>query len=243
MNTFDEEILAADILALKQTVRAMALATRDAIPQESKAAKSEEICAQLLAALDAELAAVHHESENPRHMHPNRHDRARETQRNTHTAHKQFTAAVYAALPKEVNLDAFIVGAYERGCAVAFPCMNRTKQQGEGSPMSMRQVGRAAYERGDVPFICSPIEAFERDEEVLAAYPPVKPSDIDFMVVPMVAFDAHQHRLGYGGGNYDTYLPDLSPACAVVGAAFKEQCVPEVPTEPHDLPMPAIVSA
>lgn len=221
----------------------MALATRDAISQESRTVKSEEICAQLLAALDAELATLQHESESPRHMHPNRHDRAHKTQQSAHAVHRQFTTAVYAALPKEVNLDAFIVGAYERGCAVAFPCMNRTKKQGEGSPMSMRQVGRAAYERGDVPFICSPIEAFERDEEVLAAYPQVKPSDIDFMVVPMVAFDGQQHRLGYGGGNYDTYLPNLSPACAVVGAAFKEQYVPEVPIEPHDLPMPAIASA
>lgn len=239
MDNLTEDIAAADTLALKQVVRAMALAARDAISPEARAAKSADICRELLKMLDAELTAFESEGEDPRERHPNRNagGRGRGKRR------AAFTVGAYAAFEKEVNLDAFIVGAYQRGCAVAFPCMNRDPERGVSLPMIMRRVGRAAYERGDVPFISSPIEAFEEDEDVVQPYPVVKPADLDMLVVPLVAFDAQSNRLGYGGGNYDTFLPELSPACAVVGAAFAEQRVPEVPLEPHDMPLPAIASA
>ncbi len=71
----------------------------------------------------------------------------------------------------------------------------------------------------------------------------VAPQEIDAVVVPMVAFDAHNNRLGYGGGNYDRFLPQLREGAVVVGVAFKEQKIPAVPLEPHDLSLPFIVQA
>ena len=65
----------------------------------------------------------------------------------------------------------------------------------------------------------------------------------DIAVIPMVAFDSTLMRLGYGGGNYDRFLPKLRPDCLVAGVAFAEQQIPVVPTEPHDLSLPRIISA
>ena len=51
-------------------------------------------------------------------------------------------------------------------------------------------------------------------------------------------------RLGYGGGNYDRFLPEAASMTAfVAGVAFEEQRVDRVSTEPHDLPLPRIFSA
>lgn len=70
----------------------------------------------------------------------------------------------------------------------------------------------------------------------------VSATEIDALIVPLVAFDGSNHRLGYGGGNYDNYLPALRSDCLVMGVAFEEQCVEAVPLEAHDLPLPSIVT-
>ena len=59
----------------------------------------------------------------------------------------------------------------------------------------------------------------------------------------MVAFDAGNMRLGYGGGNYDRFLRELRSDVVVCGIAFREQEVEAVPTEPHDLALPKIIVA
>ena len=56
------------------------------------------------------------------------------------------------------------------------------------------------------------------------------PADIDFVLVPGVAFDADGGRLGYGAGYYDRLLaawPSSLPP--LVAAAFEIQIVPAVP--------------
>jgi 5-formyltetrahydrofolate cyclo-ligase len=71
------------------------------------------------------------------------------------------------------------------------------------------------------------------------------PDEVDFALVPGVAFDAHGHRLGYGGGFYDGLLAHLAPCLApecIVAPAFELQIVPEVPTAPRDLPVPTIIT-
>ena len=57
----------------------------------------------------------------------------------------------------------------------------------------------------------------------------------------MVAFDEGNMRLGYGGGNYDRFLREIREDAVVCGVAFREQEVPAVPTEPHDLALPKII--
>lgn len=64
------------------------------------------------------------------------------------------------------------------------------------------------------------------------------------MLVPGVAFDTSNQRLGYGGGFYDRYLERIAPFTKVctVGLCFKEQIYPHLPTESHDRAMSLIVS-
>lgn len=66
----------------------------------------------------------------------------------------------------------------------------------------------------------------------------------EVLIVPLLAFDARGMRLGYGGGFYDRTLAGLRAGGAVlaVGLAFAAQEVPEVPTEPPDAPLDAVLT-
>ena len=64
------------------------------------------------------------------------------------------------------------------------------------------------------------------------------------LIVPLLAFDSRGYRLGYGGGFYDRTLEGLRARHPVlaVGFAFSAQEVAEVPTEPTDQRLDAIVT-
>ena len=67
----------------------------------------------------------------------------------------------------------------------------------------------------------------------------------DLMLVPLAAFDARGHRIGYGAGYYDRAIELLTRnghALRLVGVAFDCQEVPEVPDEPHDVVIPEILT-
>ncbi len=66
----------------------------------------------------------------------------------------------------------------------------------------------------------------------------------EVLIVPLVAFDARGYRLGYGGGFYDRTLEGLRVrrATLAIGFAFAAQGVPEVPLEPTDQRLDAIVT-
>jgi 5-formyltetrahydrofolate cyclo-ligase len=57
--------------------------------------------------------------------------------------------------------------------------------------------------------------------------------EIDLVVVPGLAFDTKNYRLGYGGGYYDTFLAAY-PTAFSVGAAYPFQKINSVPKEAHD---------
>lgn len=65
------------------------------------------------------------------------------------------------------------------------------------------------------------------------------------MLVPLAAFDARGHRLGYGAGYYDRAIAGLEARGMrprLIGVAFSCQEVGRVPDEPHDVPLPEIVT-
>jgi 5-formyltetrahydrofolate cyclo-ligase len=64
----------------------------------------------------------------------------------------------------------------------------------------------------------------------------------DVVLVPLVAFDEHGHRLGQGGGFYDRALARAIPRPAVIGIAHSFQQVASVPTESWDVPIDAVVT-
>lgn len=152
------------------------------------------------------------------------------------------TVAVYAAMGSEVDPAAFAAAAAARGWRVAYPCMLSAIDAATcGQRMRMRAV--AADDASAAPFIAHPTQAFSATDIDSSRFPIVSAEALDMIVVPLVAFDRADARLGYGGGCYDRYLPMLSPACQIIGIAFDEQRVDHVPTDAHDLPLPHIVSA
>jgi 5-formyltetrahydrofolate cyclo-ligase len=68
------------------------------------------------------------------------------------------------------------------------------------------------------------------------------PHEIDFAVVPGVAFDISGNRLGFGAGCYDRLLPLLRPDCLKAGVAFEIQIADELPADEHDFRLDMIVT-
>jgi 5-formyltetrahydrofolate cyclo-ligase len=61
------------------------------------------------------------------------------------------------------------------------------------------------------------------------------------VVAPVLAFDRKGGRLGQGGGHYDRWLaryPEVTP----VGMAWDSQLVDDLPLEPHDRRLRAVVT-
>ena len=75
----------------------------------------------------------------------------------------------------------------------------------------------------------------ENDKQALSV------SSLDYLLMPLVAFDAHGNRLGMGGGYYDRTLagqrrPNL------IGVAHDCQQTSSLPVEPWDIPLSAILT-
>lgn len=59
-------------------------------------------------------------------------------------------------------------------------------------------------------------------------------SEIEFVLVPGVAFDLAGNRLGYGKGYYDRFLQHLLQSVPRAAVAFSCQIISEVPVAEHD---------
>ncbi|TNM62683.1 5-formyltetrahydrofolate cyclo-ligase [Aliirhizobium smilacinae] len=69
--------------------------------------------------------------------------------------------------------------------------------------------------------------------------------DPQIMLVPLAAFDARGHRIGYGGGYYDRAIHRLQQKGInprLIGIAFDCQEVASVPDEPHDIRLHGILT-
>ena len=64
------------------------------------------------------------------------------------------------------------------------------------------------------------------------------------LLVPLVAYDKHLNRIGYGGGFYDRYIDKLRKKRKVItiGLAYPFQKVKEVPTDKYDIKLDFIVT-
>ncbi|MDX8460870.1 5-formyltetrahydrofolate cyclo-ligase [Mesorhizobium humile] len=69
--------------------------------------------------------------------------------------------------------------------------------------------------------------------------------DPTLMLVPLAAFDARGHRIGYGAGYYDRAISKLADKGIIprlIGIAFDCQEVERVPDENHDVIIPEILT-
>ncbi len=199
----------------KQDVRNKKLKQRDLIPLPTRCMKSHLICNQFGEKLD-EIA-----EELPR---------------------EQLRIAAYEPMRSEVDVHPLLDHCYARGWQVYLPCMAKDAPDAPARMVFFRmpperlRINRPAFlDHPAKPYLISDLEA--------DGWKAADVSTFRAVAVPMVAFDGSNMRLGYGGGNYDRFLPQLSPDCFVAGVAFEEQREDCVPIEPHDLALPAIFSA
>ena len=63
----------------------------------------------------------------------------------------------------------------------------------------------------------------------------------DVLFVPLLAFNAEGDRLGQGAGHYDRWLAE-HPNASAYGMAWDVQLEETLPTEPHDVPLEAVIT-
>jgi 5-formyltetrahydrofolate cyclo-ligase len=62
------------------------------------------------------------------------------------------------------------------------------------------------------------------------------------VIVPALAVAADGTRLGRGGGSYDRALARCAPGAVIAALLFDGETVPELPRDPWDVPVSAVVT-
>jgi 5-formyltetrahydrofolate cyclo-ligase len=147
-------------------------------------------------------------------------------------ARSDFLAAqcILVTLPfhNEWDTTALVHAALDAGKTVAVPRVDKGARM-----LELHKVSDLARDIG---------LGYRSIPEPLADCPRIGRDEIDFVVVPGVAFDGEGRRLGYGGGYYDRLLPLLSPRAPRVAGAFDVQVVDRVPVGPNDIAIDAVVT-
>lgn len=128
----------------------------------------------------------------------------------------------YHALPDEADPALLLQALVARGCPIAFP-----RIAGRGQPLDFHLVPDGEVMRPGVMGIHQP------EPHWVLVMPQV-------LLVPLLAFDARGHRLGYGGGFYDRTLSALR--VRAIGIAHSTQETASLPEEAHDMALDGILT-
>lgn len=141
--------------------------------------------------------------------------------------HAQHVAG-YAAVRGEVSLDQALTTLSSAGCFLYLPRVT-------GTEMAFHKLGRQTFLRRSPHRILEPV------------FSPWRPArQLDLVLVPLVGFDKHGTRLGYGAGHYDRHfaykreLPNASPL--LCGIAFECQRIEFLKRQPWDVPLNLIIT-
>lgn len=128
--------------------------------------------------------------------------------------------ALYSSMKSEVDTKELISESLELGKRVLLPrIINKNK-------MIFIEINKDTnYEKNNFGML-EPIGIEEKN--------------IDLMIIPGIAFDKDNNRLGYGRGYYDKYLKDKN--IYKIGICFKEQIVDNIDIEEHDIKMNLIIT-
>ena len=133
---------------------------------------------------------------------------------------------LYRADPGEAPASGYAKFFHERGHTIALPWLVNLQ-----TPMMFR-VHTDPYAESDLAKGYFGLMQGSEDA------PEVVP---DVLFMPLVAFTARGDRLGQGGGFYDKWL-GAHPETIRIGLAWDMQEVPELPVEPHDMGLTAVVT-
>ena len=65
---------------------------------------------------------------------------------------------------------------------------------------------------------------------------------LDAVFIPLLAFDKHGYRVGYGGGFYDRFLPKCKSDVVKIGLSFFDPVNEITDTDPYDIPLNACIT-
>ncbi len=137
--------------------------------------------------------------------------------------------AAYLPMPEEPSVTPLLAQLVARGVEVLVPVTGPD-----------HTLGWAVH----VPDAPTARSALGIDEPVTAPLPASALATVDVVLVPALAVDHRGRRLGRGAGYYDRALAALPHdgrplLCAVV---FADELLPEVPHEPHDVPVDLVLT-
>jgi len=135
----------------------------------------------------------------------------------------------YLPMPEEVDTTGIVMAAWQAGKTVLAPKVSWEHKHMMALEIHSLDSGLAITQQG--PKILEP--------QYGEAWPV---GEIDFIIVPALAFDESGNRLGRGMGFYDRFLAGAGERTFTCGLAFAEQVVPRVPTADHDRPVDALVT-
>jgi 5-formyltetrahydrofolate cyclo-ligase len=126
-----------------------------------------------------------------------------------------------------------------RGEVDLLPLMGRHAEKAWGIPRIVRSPEPHIVFRNFDPqrLVMHAFGMFEPSERLLQ----IEPGIVDLVLVPGLAFSPGGHRLGYGGGYYDRYLPTAERAVRV-GIAYRVQVVEDIPYHAADQKMHYLVT-
>lgn len=131
---------------------------------------------------------------------------------------------------REVDLRALHPALVERGVPVFYPFMRPNERGAFDTGLARVDDVSALAERG------------QRFAEPPATAPAAPRGALSVLLVPALAVSGDGHRLGYGAGYYDATIPDYQPPALVIAVAFDFQLLPELPVDPHDVPVDVLVT-
>ncbi len=65
----------------------------------------------------------------------------------------------------------------------------------------------------------------------------LEPTELDIVLIPLLAFDVNGNRVGYGKGFYDRYLLNCRPDCLKIGISLFDPVERIEDVESHDIPL------
>lgn len=146
--------------------------------------------------------------------------------------------AVFLPFDGEPDLKPLIATAWAQGQRVFLPIVLE-----KGQPMRF-----TAYDRTTqlVPNQFGILEPDPKNSQM------IEPAELDYVLTPLVAFDAECHRVGVGGGFYDRTFAFKRTAAEnktttvtgplMVGVAFELQKITAIDPQSWDVPLDAVVT-